>query len=215
MEFIKKAIEGSMDIWERYLEHPFITGLRDGTLSDDRFTGYLIEDTIYLREYARVYAAAMYKSHSMADIRTYYSVLAFVNDSEGSDRLRWLESKGLGSDMIDAMEPKAANRAYYEFMLDVAEKYGEPEILMAVLPCMFSYAYIFRAIEDKSACGNKYAGFISGYTSEKYYEECVTWAEFADRKCRDLDEARRERLIEIFRRSSEFEMDFWDMAWEG
>ena len=215
MEFIKKVINDSMDIWEKYLAHPFITGLRDGTLDEDKFVGYLVEDTIYLREYALVYAAAMYKSHSMEDIRTYYSVLAFVNDSEGSDRLRWLSERGLSSELIDTFEPKKANREYFGFMLDIAEKYDAPEILMAVLPCMFSYAYIFRVIEKDSVKGGKYSEFIAGYTSQHYYDECVTWARFAEEKCRGFDDERKARLSEIFRQSSEFELAFWDMAWEG
>ena len=62
---LESIIRGSMDLWEGYLTHPFITGLADGTLSDDRFLHYLIQDSLYLREYARVFAMAMYLSSTM------------------------------------------------------------------------------------------------------------------------------------------------------
>ena len=216
MDKLRDIIDNSMDLWKGYLIHPFILGLADGSLSEEKFVNYLIEDTIYLREYARVYAMAMYKSHSLRDIRAYYSVLSFVNESESSERLVWLNERGFTDGQIDQMEPKKANAEYFGFMLDMAEKYEAPEILMAVLPCMFSYAYIFRHVaENCDIGGSRYRGFILGYASEDYYKSCLRWYEFAEEKCRDIEGERLERLKGIFRRSSEYEKAFWDMAFEG
>ena len=41
MTQIERIIEDSMDIWEGYLRHPFITGLADGTLDEEKFLRYL------------------------------------------------------------------------------------------------------------------------------------------------------------------------------
>ena len=37
-------------------DHPFVTGLADGTLDDDVFVRYLLDDSHYLDRYARVLA---------------------------------------------------------------------------------------------------------------------------------------------------------------
>ena len=114
------------------------------------------------------------------------------------------------------MEPKRANAEYFGFMLDTAEKYEAPEILMAVLPCMFSYSYIFRHIaQHHDISKSRYREFIMGYASEDYYKSCLRWYEFAREKCAGIEGERLERLKDIFRKSSLYEKDFWDMAFEA
>ena len=50
------------------------------------FKGYIVEDSLYLREYAKVFAWGMTKAKDMQTIRTYYSLLSFVNESEDAAR---------------------------------------------------------------------------------------------------------------------------------
>ena len=54
MSFMEEVINSSMDIWNKYLEHPFIRELALGTLNEEKFKGYIIDDIVYLREYARI-----------------------------------------------------------------------------------------------------------------------------------------------------------------
>ena len=46
--------------------------------------GYIVEDSLYLREYAKVFAWGMTKAEDMDAIRSYYSLLSFVNEGEGA-----------------------------------------------------------------------------------------------------------------------------------
>lgn len=217
MTNIERIIQDSMDIWEGYLRHPFITGLADGTLDEEKFLGYLIQDTLYLREYARVYAMAMYRSHSIEEIRAYYSILSFVNEGEGSFRLEWLKKAGLDSLAIDKMPLRPQNQAYCDFMLETAERQGVSEIMMAVLPCMFSYAWIFQKIAQNTpgVRESKYWPFIEAYISTAYADDCRIWGVFTEKRLQGLDEEELARLSAIFRKSSQYETDFWDMAFEG
>ena len=45
-----RSIEG---IYAEILAHPFLRGLTDGTLTEERFRFYVLQDAYYLREYAR------------------------------------------------------------------------------------------------------------------------------------------------------------------
>lgn len=69
MSFMKEVINSSLDIWNSYLKHPFIRELALGILDEEKFKGYIIDDSIYLREYARIFAYSMYKSKRMEDIK--------------------------------------------------------------------------------------------------------------------------------------------------
>lgn len=40
----------SAEIWDAYFRHPFVRGIRDGTLDKARFRFYLMQDALYLEE---------------------------------------------------------------------------------------------------------------------------------------------------------------------
>ena len=81
MGFARELMEENIPIWQQCLETPFLRQLEDGTLPEDCFKGYIVDDSLYLREYAKVFALGMTKAQTMDEIRAYYSLLAFVNES--------------------------------------------------------------------------------------------------------------------------------------
>ena len=69
MLFTDYLYENSKEVWDKYLEHPFLIELGEGTLDKEKFRKYLIQDYLYLIEYAKVYAMACVKSRNMKDIK--------------------------------------------------------------------------------------------------------------------------------------------------
>ena len=51
MSFVREMIENSMDLWNGYLKHPFVTELASGALPEEKIKRYIIEDSLYLKEY--------------------------------------------------------------------------------------------------------------------------------------------------------------------
>lgn len=215
MSFMQDTVDASMDIWKRYLSHPFLTELATGTLSMDQFIDYTIDDTIYLIAYARVMAIGMYKSETLDEMSVFYEVLSFVNNQENSTRAIYLKEAGLCDEEVQKMKPRKENKAYMDFMLDIANTSEIPEILMAILPCMFSYYYIAKELVNQypGVKSTKYWPFVRDYCSDSYYDSCVQWGKFAESKCANLSEEHKEDLKKIFRIASEHEMHFWDMAY--
>jgi thiaminase/transcriptional activator TenA len=41
------------DLYDKILKHPFIKGLTDGSLDQEAFRFYMIQDALYLKDYAR------------------------------------------------------------------------------------------------------------------------------------------------------------------
>ena len=79
------------------------------------------------------------------------------------------------------MEPLSENVQYIQFLLDTAEKGSLYEMLMAVLPCMLSYSYIFRKIAAMpETVPSRYYDLIQDYAEDAYYESCRDMCEFAD-----------------------------------
>mgnify|MGYP000798220118 FL=1 len=78
--FVQQLVQESLPVWEQCLHSEFLERLADGTLDEACFKGYIVEDSLYLREYAKVFAWGMTKAADMQTIRTYYSLLSFVNE---------------------------------------------------------------------------------------------------------------------------------------
>ncbi|WP_252236360.1 TenA family protein [Clostridium sp. CH2] len=215
MSFVKTLVDNSMDIWETYLKHPFIIELQQGTLDIEKFKNYIVQDSIYLKEYARVYALGMYKSKTLKEIQNFYSILSFVNADETSTRLKYLKEWNITQEDIEVAEVKKENKEYIDFMMKIAEKQQVPEILMATLPCMFSYCYIGKEIKKNNPNieSTKYWDFIQDYASDLYAQSCIEWGNYAEELCKDFDTDKKTKLIKIFRQASICEMKFWDMSY--
>lgn len=215
MSFMKETLDRSLPVWNACADTPFIRELKKGTLPLEKFKRYMIQDSIYLKHYARVYGKAMYHSTSLKDIQLYYSVLRFVTDTESAVRLSYLKQFGLTDDDIEGLTPLPENQEYIDYMLEIAETGSVSEMLMAVLPCMLSYSYIFRKIAAKPDTEkSRYWDFIQDYAAECYADDCTLWSAFADEKCASLAGQEQERLAGIFEKASLLELDFWNMAYK-
>ena len=54
MGIIEYVSQKAMPVWQKCLETDFVQGIGNGTLDIDRFKYYIIQDSIYLRNFARV-----------------------------------------------------------------------------------------------------------------------------------------------------------------
>src|SRR6202023_1677470 len=62
MSFFERLKTAASAEWRAYTEHPFTNGLADGSLAEAAFRRYLVQDYLFLIEFARAYALSVYKS---------------------------------------------------------------------------------------------------------------------------------------------------------
>ncbi len=214
MSFMEEIVRKNIPIWDACAKTPFIRELQAGVLPAEKFRRYMIQDSIYLKNYARVYGKAIYHSTNLKDIQVYYSILSMVTEEESLVRLSYLKKFGLTDADIEDMEALPENQRYIDFLMEVAEGGDIPGILMAVLPCMLSYSYIFRKIAVlPGTADSEYSDFIEDYAEDAYFESCRGWCEFAEEKCGNLPEEEKVKLSDIFERASLLELSFWEMAY--
>ena len=209
MNFLEECIQDSLPIWESCLNTKFLKGVADGSLPEECFKGYIVDDSLYLREYSKVFAWGMIHSRDMAEIRNYYSLLSFVNESEDATRRYYLKRYGITDEEIQPLPLRPENRAYVDSMLAAArDGEGAAECMMACLPCMLSYGWIFGELIRRSPGveNTPYWPFVRDYAI------CRAWSEFTDQACQDLAPERAKKCREIFRACSLHELHFWEMS---
>ena len=102
------------DIYASILDHPFLSGLADGTLPRESFRHYIVQDAHYLRGYARALALCAAKATDPADTVMFAEHAAGAIAAERDLHAALMHELG-GSAEQAAREPVApTTRAYVE-----------------------------------------------------------------------------------------------------
>ncbi len=213
MNFVDICIADSLSIWEECLGSEFLIKMADGTLDRACFRDYIVDDSLYLRQYAKVFAWGIIGTEDPEAMRTFYSFLSFVNEGEGSTRLQYLEKFGLADEQVQKLPQRPENKAYTDYMLTASQE-GAAECMMASLPCTLSYGWIFSRIlrEHPEIRDTFYWPMVRDYAEKSYAEICQRWVDFGNKVCQGLPQYRLDRCLEIFRECSKLELGFWEMS---
>ena len=208
--------QAAAPIWEECLRHPFVTGIGDGTLGVEKFQYFMLQDYLYLFDYARVFALGVVKARDPKLMRTFAENVNAILGGEMNIHRAYMERLGITEDQVFAVKPALDNTSYTHYMLAVAESGGPMEIVAAILACSWSYAEIGQALAKRPGAADHpfYGDWVRGYASENYAATNQALMALMDELAKDATGAQFDRLEEIFVNCSRYELGFWDMAWE-
>ncbi|MCR6514165.1 MAG: thiaminase II [Clostridium sp.] len=216
-KFTDELFKEAKGIFDKYVEHPFVDEMGKGTLDKEKFRDYLIQDYLYLKDYAKVFCIGVTKADTMDEMRFYYKSVEGTMEDETATHIKYLKDFGFTPKEVENMEINIINSSYTNFMLGTALTGDILDIALAVLPCTWSYNYIGVALRDKykdTLENNFYKPWIDIYCDESYDEFTREWLDYVDEKCKDLSDDKKEKLKKIFIMSCMHEMNFWDMAYK-
>lgn len=208
--------EAARPIWDACLRHPFVTGIGDGTLPPEKFRYFMLQDYLYLFDYARVFALGVVKARDAGLMRTFAQNVDTILGGEMNIHRAYMERLGISEDQVLAVRPALDNLSYTHYMLSVSERGGPREIVAAILACSWSYAEIGTALAAVPGAADHpfYGEWIRGYASRDYGATNRALIELMDRLAAGAPETELAYLEEIFVNCSRYELGFWDMAWE-
>lgn len=204
------------DIWRKCLDHPFVRGIGDGTLDVEKFRYFMLQDYLYLFDYARVFALGVVKSHDPELMRAFAQNVEATLGGEMNIHRAYMARLGITEAQVMAVRPALDNLSYTHYMLAVAESGGPKEIVAAILACSWSYAVIGQALNaiPGAAAHGFYGEWIQGYASEEYTATNDALIERMNALAEGCTPEEEARLTDIFVNCSRYELGFWDMAWE-
>ena len=212
----ERLLDASREIWEGYLSHSFVRGLADGSLAVNKFRFYLLQDYLYLFDYAKVFAQGVVKSREPEVMRVFSSYVASILNGEMEIHRGYMARLGITEEQAEAVQPSLSNLSYTAYMRAVAAEEGPAEIMAAVLSCAISYEYIAKWIVKNYPDADKhdfYGEWVRGYASEDYAAENQRLIALMERLSADYTDTQRQHLVDIFVACSRYEAMFWDMAW--
>ncbi len=212
-KFTAELWESIAPIYRAILDHPFIRGLTDGSLAEESFRFYVIQDALYLKDFARSLALAAAKSpqdpwcEMFADhAKTALVVERALHESFFKD---W----GLSPEQVERTPMAPTNLAYTSYLLRVAYAAPFEELLGALLPCYWIYWEVGKALEEKGSPNPLYQRWINTYASEEYASVVRQVLDVTEQAVADLPEGRRTPVRHHFVTTSRYEWMFWDAAY--
>ena len=200
-------------IYDGILAHPFLQGLTDGTLSEECFRFYVLQDAIYLREYARALSLAGVRSPDESALIMFNEHSAGAITVERSLHEGFLKDLDVALEEAEATEASPTTLAYTSFLLRTATLGDYPEVLGAVLPCYWIYWEVGKALLERGSPNPMYQKWIDTYGSEEFGALVEAVLDLTDKISEDLNSSQKARVREAFVVTSRYEWMFWDAAW--
>nr|WP_155191492.1 thiaminase II [Roseibium denhamense] len=201
--------------WSAYVDHEFVRQLGSGELPLNAFKHYLVQDYLFLIQFARAYALAVYKSPSVDDMRQSLEGVKAILDVELDLHLELCGSWGMSREDIEKAPEDTPTMAYTRFVLDAGMSGDLLDLQAALAPCVIGYAEIGAALlkGGSAAEANPYHRWVLEYGGDAYQDLAKGFGAWMDRTGEAyLTETRYPRVLSLFEKASRLEADFWQMG---
>ncbi len=216
MVFTDELYAAARPLWDAQLEHPFVRGIADGSLDPEVFQRWVLQDYLYLKEFARLFAWAAAKADRLDSMQWYAQGLHLTLNTEMELHRQYAARFGLTPQDLEGQEMWPTTRAYTDFLVRTAADGDMAELVAALLPCAWGYVHIAHEMSRREPPRDaRYADWIAQYASPDFAEAAAWLRGEMNRLAEAATPERRERLKELFLLSSRYEWQFWEMCWQG
>ncbi|MGH6915930.1 MAG: thiaminase II [Geminicoccales bacterium] len=202
--------------WRRYVAHPFVARVADGSLPEAAFRHYLAQDYLFLIHFARAWGLAVFKSESLEDMRQAVAMASGILDVEMNLHVELCSGWGLGEADMRAQPEASQTMAYTRFVLEKGLAGDVLDLHVALAPCVIGYGEIGARLAVEGRAGpanNPYRAWIDIYAGDEYQAVAATARAQLDRLFAARgSEARLPALAETFQGATRLEADFWQMG---
>ena len=167
MTVTQRLYEAAKPIWQACHDHPFVQGIGDGTLDRDKFQYFLLQDYLYLFDYAKVFAWGVMKARDHELMRFFSANVDAILGGEMKTHRAYMARLGITEEQVFQVKPALPNLSYTSYMLSAAAAGGPAEIVASILACSWSYAEIgARLAQIPGAADHPFYGeWVRGYSS--------------------------------------------------
>lgn len=188
--------------------HPFIQELGEGTLAYDKFEYYLDQDSLYLKNYKRCSSFLAYRvppEHQSFFLRSAPETINLEQAMQQSF-----------SQIYDLKKSKKITPALFNhipYLLDICSTHPPSIGMAAMFSCLKVYDEIGLHLHNTMPLKQRpflFEQWIKHYNTEKHKASVNKATELFDLFADNATEITRNKMLETFYKSTQFELKFWD-----
>jgi thiaminase (transcriptional activator TenA) len=201
-------------IWRSTVSHIFLSELHAGTLSMDRFTYFILQDYVYLLDFAQVLCQGGAKSPDLETLELFARHALGAVEVERSFHTSFGKSLGLSRQQLDDVSKGPVTQAYISHLQSVAHSGTLGELVAAVLPCYWIYGEVGRRLyRNRPPKPKIYRQWIETYASESFWQPVREQIQLMDKMGASAGSGEKKRMVGHFMLSSRYEYLFWEQAY--
>ena len=213
MTFSTELWDSNADVYGAILSHPFITGLTDGTLPEPAFAHFVVQDALYLRDYARALAVVASRAPDSAAMQMFASHAAEAVAAELELHAALLPELGISPADVAAAEPSPVCLAYTSYLLATTRGGSYAEGVGVVLPCYWIYWEVGKELVRRGSPDARFQRWIDTYSGDEFAGVVRDVIAETDRTGAFLSGDERAAVARHYRTTSRYEWMFWDSAY--
>jgi thiaminase/transcriptional activator TenA len=210
-ESLWNSIEG---IYSQILQHPFIEGLACSSLAEEPFRFYVVQDALYLRDFARGLAILGAKAPTDEWLMMFAEHASDTIQVERALHDSFFKNWQLTTEDVYNTPMAPSNLFYTSYLLRVAYERPFYEGMGAFLPCYWIYWEVGKELEKRGSSKEIFRRWIETYASEEYASVVRQVLEAMDQVARELTDKQKEMVRNHFIITSKLEYLFWDMGFK-
>jgi len=201
-------------IWRAIEDHAFLRELHAGTLPMNRFTYFILQDYVYLLDFAQVLCQGGAKSPNLETLELFARHAVGAVEVERSFHASFGKTLGLTRKQLDAVPKGPITQAYIGHLQSVARSGSLGELVAAVLPCYWIYGEVGRRLYRSRPQRPKiYREWIETYAGEPFWRPVREQIQLMNTIGAAAGSREKKLMTEHFVLSSRYEFMFWDQAY--
>lgn len=202
------------DVVAATLDHPFLTELAAGTLADDVFRTYLVQDVRYISDFVRAMSVAAGRLRQ----RQHTALLSrrageIAGEHELHERL--MADFAVTTEQVAATPSSPTTAGYVSWVMALVHAEPLEEALAGLMACPWVYWEVGKALLDAGSPDPRYQRWIERYGGDTPAVTLPPWLDLVDDVGAALTDAQRTAAAERFATGCRWEYLFWDSAYHG
>ena len=201
-------------IWRAIESHAFLRELHAGSLPMNRFTYFILQDYVYLLDFAQVLCQGGAKSPDLETLELFARHALGAVEVERSFHASFGKTVGLTGKQLDAVPKGPVTQAYIGHLQSVARSGSLGELVAAVLPCYWIYGEVGRRLyKGRPRKPKIYREWIETYAGEAFWQPVREQIQLMDKLGAAASSDERKIMAANFILSSRYEFMFWEQAY--
>lgn len=241
-DFCDIAWQSIADVYANILKHPFINELANGTLPREKFLHYMVQDSLYLVEFARTLAILAARAETPDEMLHLIEASRDTMVVERGLHEGFFKEFGITKVLYEGADKTNATEIYSGFLLSQAYESAFEVAVAAVLPCFWIYLEVGKEIYGKSgvskeiplihrssmeakvargmkqtpntSISNPYQRWIETYAGGEFEGMAERMRQYVNTLAAKTDARTRAKMLAAFTRSSQLEYVFWDGVYD-
>jgi thiaminase/transcriptional activator TenA len=209
-EFIVPVYRVMHNVFNAIKSHAFNRELGNGTLSSERFSYYILQDSFFLDHFAKLLMKLSYKSSNYEYSGFFYNLSIGILQSEQNELHAYFKNSSQFT-VINKLSPATVD--YIDYLNEAVFLKSYEVGVSSIFPCFWIYYNLANYLASNNSDANPYNSWINFYTSEEFKKEVNTLTGIINDLTIHASLDIKKEMLNAIHTTSILELEFWNDAY--